>query len=230
MNKIGIIGAMDEEIIIMKEKMQIHNQKKIAGMIFFEGAFCEKSVVLVRSGIGKVNAAICSQILMNEFNVDAIINTGVAGAVHAELEVGDIVISDDLVEHDFDATGFGYKLGEIPRMDTSIFKASDQLIELAVKASENASHNTKVGRIVSGDIFVASKEKKDLLWNEFKGYCAEMEGAAIGHTCFMNDIPFVIIRSMSDKADGSAHVNYNEFVEEAAKNSMEMVQKIIKNL
>ncbi|MCT4565079.1 MAG: 5'-methylthioadenosine/adenosylhomocysteine nucleosidase [Maledivibacter sp.] len=232
MARIGIIGAMDEEIEILKELMEIKENNNIAGMNFYVGKLKNKEVVLVRSGIGKVNAAVCTQILASNYKVSHIINTGVAGAVHEDLDVGDIVISSDVIEHDFDATGFGYKLGEIPRMDTYIFDASKELIDITYEASrsETIKHKTMIGRILSGDIFVASSDKKEFLWNSFKGYCTEMEGAAIGHTSYLNNIPFVIIRAISDKADGTAHTNFNEFVLEAAKNSSNIVKNIIEHI
>ncbi|QEK11983.1 5'-methylthioadenosine/adenosylhomocysteine nucleosidase [Crassaminicella thermophila] len=226
MKLIGIIGAMDEEIQIVKEKMELKEKVELAGMTFYKGNLVGKDIVVVRSGIGKVNAAVCTQILISNFHVDAIINTGVAGAIHDELEVGDIVISKDVIEHDFDVTGFGgYKLGQIPRMDEYIFKADEKLVKVAVEASkkESVKYKTTIGRIVSGDVFVACPDKKGFLWKEFEGYCAEMESAAIGHTCYLNKVPFVIIRAMSDKADGTAHVNFNEFVQESANNSVEIV-------
>lgn len=230
--RLGIIGAMDEEIEILKMDMDILDTVKMAEMNFYIGNLYDKEIVLVKCGIGKVNAAVCSQILISSLSVTHVINTGVAGAIHNDLEVGDIVISSDVLEHDFDATNFGYKLGEIPRLDTYIFKAENDLINMAYKSSnkENIKYKTMIGRILSGDVFVASPEKKDFLWNEFSGYCTEMEGAAIGHTCYLNQIPFVIIRAMSDKADGSAHINFAEFVKEAAQNSTDIVKNILKKI
>lgn len=232
MTKIGIIGAMDEEIEILKDLMEIENKNNIAGMSFFSGKLLNKDIILVRSGIGKVNAAVCTQVLISKFNVSYIINTGVGGAIHTDLNVGDIVISSDVLQHDFDATSFGYKLGEIPRMDTYVFKADKRLVDIAFAASRNetVNHQTMIGRILSGDVFVACPDKKEFLWDNFKGYCTEMEGAAIGHTSFLNNIPFVIIRSISDKADGTAHINFNEFVLKAAKNSSNIVKSIIEQI
>lgn len=232
MNRIGIIGAMDEEIEILKDKIDIIQITEKAGMKFYEGKVNDKEIVLVRCGIGKVNAAICTQVLITYFNVEGVINTGVAGAIYDELEIGDIVVSQDVIQHDVDATAFGYKIGEIPRLDEYIFKADTRLIEITEKVSENkiADHKVYKGRILSGDVFIASPEAKERLWNLFKGYCVEMEGAAIGHTCYLNNIPFVILRAISDKADGSAHVNFTEFVHEAAKKSAEIVEKIVELL
>jgi len=229
MKKIGIIGAMDEEIEMLKQEMKIAEVKNVANMEFYIGQLFDREVVLVRCGIGKVNAAICTQALIGQFEVGQVINTGVAGAIHDELEVMDVVISTDVQQHDFDVTGFGYKIGEIPRMEKSIFEADKKLVELAYAAATGLLANNKAmkGRIVSGDIFVSSQELKDKLWSVFKGFSTEMEGAAIGHTCYVNNIPFVIIRSMSDKADGSAHVNFNEFVEKAAKLSKDIVKSML---
>lgn len=233
MDIIGIIGAMDEEVDILKEKMKLESKIEAAGMEFYKGTLEDKQVVVVRSGIGKVNAAICAQILIGNFNVNGIINTGVAGAIYDELEVGDIVISNDVIEHDFDVTSFGgYKLGQIPRMNEYIFKAEKELVEAAFEASkkESVKHKIYIGRILSGDVFVACANKKEFLWKEFEGYCAEMEGASIGHTCYVNNVPFVIIRAMSDKADGTAQINFNEFVNEAANHSTEMVLHMIRHI
>lgn len=231
MKKIGIIGAMDEEVDILKDIMFVEEISEKIGLSFIKGQIEGKEVVIVRSGIGKVNASACCQILISEYEVDAVINTGVAGALHKDLDVLDIVLSIDTLEHDFDATGFGYKKSEIPRMQTSIFKASDKLLDAGLNAAKKLNnHKTLKGRIVTGDIFVNdSKLKKDLVEN-FDGYCTEMEGAAIGHTCYLNDIPFLIIRSMSDKADGSADTIYSEFVIKAAENSKNLLIEILKQL
>ncbi|MTI67617.1 MAG: 5'-methylthioadenosine/adenosylhomocysteine nucleosidase [Firmicutes bacterium] len=229
MKKIGIIGAMDEELEMLLDKIEIKNKKEIAKMVFYEGKLLGKSVILVRCGIGKVNAALCTQILISEFKIEAVINTGVAGAVSKNLDIGDIVVSKDVIQHDFNATGFGYKLGEIPRLEEYIFKSNEKLIDIAKKISSEKliDHKVSIGRILSGDIFVASSDMKDKLWKNFKGDCAEMEGAAIGHACFLNDIPFVILRSISDKADGKAHGNFNDFVHQAAINSANIVEKMV---
>lgn len=232
MSKIGIIGAMDEEVNILKDEMEINETIKIASMDFYIGKLETKDIVLVRCGIGKVNAAICTQILVDKFDVNLVINTGVAGAMHDSLNILDVVVSDDVLYHDFDVTGFGYKLGEIPRMDSSIFKADNNLVNISINAAKEVlrSENVFKGRVVSGDIFVSSAELKEKINLEFNAYCTEMEGAAIGHTCFLNNKPFVIIRAMSDKADGSAHANFNEFVEKASHNSKEIVKGILKQI
>ena len=230
MDIIGIIGAMDEEVDILKEEMTVREVKNIANMKFYIGTLVGKNVVLVRCGIGKVNAAVCTQILIGQLGATKIINTGVAGAIHKDLDVLDIVISTDVQQHDFNSTAFGYKMGEIPRMDTSIFEADQQLIDKAYLAAKKALKNQNIlkGRIVSGDTFVGDSELKDHLEKNFNAFCTEMEGAAIGHTCYLNNIPFVIIRAMSDKADGSAHENFNEFVKIASNNSKTIIMDMLK--
>jgi len=230
MNRIGIIGAMDEEVDVLKNEMKIKEIRSIANMEFYIGNLEEREIVLVRCGIGKVNAAICTQILISELEAKTIINTGVAGALNDGLDVLDIVVSTDVQQHDFDVTGFGHKLGEIPRMEKSIFPADENLVDKALAASKEVLKQNKAvkGRIVSGDIFVSDAKLKETLLENFNAHCTEMEGAAIGHTCYVNNTPFVIIRAMSDKADGSAHSNFNEFVQEAADHSKDIVKIMLK--
>ncbi len=229
MGKTGIIGAMEEEVLALREKLKVSEVRGIASLEFYVGTLNGKEVVLVRAGIGKVNAAICAQLLIDCFHVDAIINTGVAGALSDELDIGDIVISSDALQHDMDASGFGYDLGVIPRMEESHFKSDKRLIKIAEKASEVLSMKTNVyvKRIVSGDQFISDPLKKKQLVESFDGFCVEMEGAAIAHVCYVNKIPFVIIRSISDKADDSAEVNFSQFTQLAAANSCKMIEKMI---
>ena len=221
---------MDEEIISLKRKMEVKQQKEIAGMLFYVGTVGEKEVVLVRCGIGKVNAAVCTQILVDLFNAKHIINTGVAGGLYPDLNIGDIVISSDTVEHDMDASAVGNPRGEIPRMQKTYFEADQKLIDAAKQAAEKLIDAGKVyvGRVASGDQFICSMKVKEDIYTTFTAYCAEMEGAAIAHTCFLNQVPFVIIRAISDKADQSADVNFEEFVDIAAKNASKMIEGILK--
>lgn len=232
MNIVGIIGAMDEEIAALKEKMVIDEVKHYASLEFYTGKMFDKEIVVVRCGIGKVNAAMCTQIMIDKFNVDMIINTGVAGALSNELNIADIVISSDALQHDVDATGFGYKLGEIPRMEISCFKANEKLIEIASKASKNriTGHNVFVERIISGDQFVSDMEVKERLLDNFQGFCTEMEGASIAHVCHLNNVPFVVIRSISDKADNSAETNFAEFTKIAVDNSTKIIEGMVEIL
>ena len=232
MNNIGIIGAMDEEVDILVNLMEVNEVIEKASLKFYKGKLENKDVVVVRCGIGKVNSALCAQILISEFNVEAVVNTGVAGALNSKLDVFDIVISTDAIEYDFDTTVFGHKKGEIPRMETSTFIADERRIDFAYNSSINEVKNHKVlkGRVVTGDRFISSKELKDELVKEFDAYCGEMEGASIAHVCYLNKTPFVIIRAMSDKADGSADVVYDEFVKDAAHNSKDIVLNMLKSM
>lgn len=229
MEIIGIIGAMEEEVLTLKEKMDLREVRSIASLEFYIGTLHESSIVVVKGGIGKVNAALCTQILIDCFHVDAIINTGVAGALSPDLEIGDVVISSDTIQHDVDAAAFGYQIGEVPRLGVLAFAADEHLIHIAERATDvlSSSTNVYVKRIVSGDQFIADPAKKTWLIEKFDGFCTEMEGAAIGQAAYINRIPFVIIRSISDKADDSAEMNFDEFVQVAANNSCKIIEKML---
>ena len=229
---IGIIGAMEEEVALLKQDMDVQETVEAASMSFCKGKLCGRDVVVVRSGIGKVNAGVCAQILVDRFGVNVLINTGIAGSLDAAIDIGDMVISTDLVEHDVDATGFGYPVGQIPRMETFSFPADKALVEKAKAANEEANPDihTFTGRIVSGDQFVSSSEVKEHLVHTFHGMCTEMEGAAIAHAAWLNEIPFVIIRAISDKADNSAAMDYDEFEKQAIEHSVRLVENMVKAL
>lgn len=230
MKKIGIIGAMEEEVAALKDLMEIQEIRTIAGMEFCQGV-CEKQpVVVVRSGIGKVNAAVCTQILCDIFQVEAIVNTGVAGSLRNAINIGDIVLSVDALQHDMDASGFGYKPGEIPRMETSIFKADETLIELAEKVCREVNPDIQVfrGRVVSGDQFISDYDVKERLIRMFDGCCTEMEGAAIAQAAWLNGVPYLVIRAISDKADGSAHMDYSEFEMKAIEHTVRLVTGMLR--
>ncbi|GFI62320.1 5'-methylthioadenosine/S-adenosylhomocysteine nucleosidase [Clostridiales bacterium] len=231
MNSIGIIGAMDEEVEAIKNAMSITETIEKAGCNFYVGKIDKKSVVVVRCGIGKVNAAMCTQLLIDIFGVNSVINTGVAGAIADGITVGDVVVSLDALQHDMDCSPLGDPVGTIPRMKESIFKADDAMINAAIMASESViSGKTTTGRIVSGDQFIADFDTKTILRNKFNGTCAEMEGAAIAHVCYLNKIPFVIVRNISDSADGSADVSFTEFCKTAAEHSGKIVLEMLKNM
>ena len=231
MNNIGIIGAMSEELSLIKSVMSIEKTFEKAGYTFFSGKLGNKDIVLVLCGIGKVNAAVCTQLLIDTFSVEAVINTGVAGAVADGVTIGDVVISTDAQQHDMDCSPFGDPVGIIPRMDNSIFKADDTLIKAAANASEKIiKGKTITGRVVSGDQVIADSETKNRLKTLFNGSCAEMEGAAIAHVCYLNKIPFVIIRNISDSADEESGMDYYEFEKMAAHNSGSIVIEMMKNL
>ena len=227
----GIIGAMDEEIERFKEGLTSTKESVKAGITFYAGNFKSKDVVLCKSGVGKVNASVCTQILIDHFKAQQIIFTGVAGALNPILDIGDIVVSTDCGHHDMDVTALGFKKGEIPFSGKSIFKADPRLVELAVQASTDVVEGKAItGRILSGDQFIADREVVKSLHQELHGDCTEMEGAAVAQVCDMNQVPFVIVRSMSDKADGSAHINFPEFTKLASQRSYEIVSRIVTNL
>ncbi len=226
---IGIIGAMEEEVTQLKEAMEVDATEEYASMSFCKGKLCGRDVVVVRSGIGKVNAGICAQILVDRFHVEVLINTGIAGSLDAAIDIGDMMISTDLVEHDMDATGFGYPVGQIPRMEVFSFAADPVLVQKAVDANAEANPDIKTftGRIVSGDQFVSSGEVKERLISTFQGRCTEMEGAAIAHAAYLNNVSCVIIRAISDKADNSATMDYPAFEKKAIQHSVRLVQNLL---
>ena len=229
MKTIGIIGAMEVEVAILKEKMEDVRIIKKASMDFYEGILAGKKVVVVRSGIGKVNAGICAQILADVFSVDAIINTGIAGSLNKNINIGDIVLSTDVVQHDMDATGFGYRKGQIPHMPVFFFNADDNLRRLAAEVCKEVNPDIQVfeGRIASGDQFVCDQDVKNRIVSEFSAYATEMEGAAIGQAAYLNEIPFLVVRAISDKADGSAQMDYSEFEKAAVDHSVRLTLNML---
>ena len=229
MKTIGIIGAMEVEVAILKEKMEDVRIIKKASMDFYEGILAGKKVVVVRSGIGKVNAGICAQILADVFSVDAIINTGIAGSLNKNINIGDIVLSTDVVQHDMDATGFGYRKGQIPQMPVFFFNADDNLRRLAAEVCKEVNPDIQEfeGRIASGDQFVCDQDVKNRIVSEFSAYATEMEGAAIGQAAYLNEIPFLVVRAISDKADGSAQMDYSEFEKAAVDHSVRLTLNML---
>ena len=225
MRIIGVIGAMEEEVSMLIGQMKNKETKVMAGMEFNRGKLWDIDAVIVKSGIGKVNMAICTQILVDVYKVTAVINTGVAGGLYKKLNVGDIVISSDVVQHDMDATGFGYKPGQIPRMDVYSFPADQALMKLAEESCKlvNTDIQCFTGRVATGDQFISSNEKKQWIIDNFDAYCAEMEGGAMAQTAYLNKVPFVVIRAISDKADNSATVTYEEFEQQAIVHTMKLL-------
>lgn len=232
MSKTGIIGAMELEVETLKSQMTVSRIVKKAGMEFFEGSLNGAQAVIVRSGVGKVNAALCVQILVDLFEVTHIINTGVAGSLNAKLDIGDILISRDALHHDVDATIFGYKPGEVPQLGIREFPADERLMQLAKASCEkvNPDCHAVIGRVVSGDQFISNKEIKEKLIACFQGDCAEMEGASIAHGAYLNQVPFVIIRAISDKADDSAEMDYPTFEKAAALHSAALVADMVTSI
>ena len=216
--KLGIIGAMDVEVAVLKEKMTQVEISTHAGMSYYEGLLDGAHVVAVQCGVGKVNAAMCAQILCSVFDVTHIVNTGIAGSLRAELDIADLVISKDAIHHDFDLHFWGRPIGQVPGMDVIAFPADKKLVEYAYAAAESVNPgHTHIGTVASGDQFICSSEQKKTIIANTDAFCAEMEGASIAHTAYRNGIPFVIIRAISDKADDSAEMDYPTFEALAAK-------------
>lgn len=226
---IGIIGAMEDEVAALKDAMEVQETIEKASMVFCKGMLCGKEAVVVRSGIGKVNAGICAQILVDMFGADVLINTGIAGSLDAKIDIGDMVISTDALHHDMDASEFGDPLGQVPRMDVLSFPADENLVKKAVQASEKANPDihTFTGRIASGDQFIASREVKDRIVKNFHPLCVEMEGAGIAQAAYLNQVSYVIIRAISDKADNSANVDYPTFEQQAIAHSVRLVKELL---
>ena len=229
---IGIIGAMEEEITNLKSHMEVFDVQTIAGMSFFKGAVKGTELVLVRSGIGKVNAGICTQILASVFNVDTVINTGIAGSLNAAIDIGDIVVSTILVQYDVDARNFGYKLGEIPRMNIIEFPADKELTDKTESVFTALDLGVKLykGMIATGDKFVSEDSLKAEIVNNFHAYCVEMEGAAIAQAAMLNNMKCVVIRAISDKADNSANVDYRTFEAKAIENMSKISLALVDSL
>lgn len=231
MTKLGIIGAMTVEIETLKESLEGLATTRRTGMEFYEGKLEGLDVVIVQCGVGKVNAAMCAQILCDCFGVTHLVNTGIAGSLSAELDIGDLVVSKDAMYHDFDCVHFGYEMGRVPGMDVTPFPANEAMVGYALAAAEavNPGH-CRVGRVASGDRFVAEKEVKERIIAVTGGLCTEMEGAAIAQTAYRNEVPFVILRAISDKADDSAEMDYPTFERIAAHRCAEVAKNLARQL
>ena len=231
MTKLGIIGAMEEEVETLLGLMENKQETEKAGSRFYNGTLEGLPVTVVQCGVGKVNAAMCTQILCDCFGVTHLVNTGIAGSLCADLDIGDLVVSQDAMYHDVDSVAFGYPMGKVPGMDVTAFPADDTLIGYAFAAAEavNPGH-TRIGRVASGDQFVASKAVKERIIDLTRGLCTEMEGAAIAQTAYRNNIPFVILRAISDKADDSAEMDYPTFERIAAHRCAAVTQALARHL
>ena len=230
--KIGVIGAMRNEIEILHARMETAREETIAGMTFYDGTMGKTKIVLVESGIGKVNAGICACLLIDHFGCDAIINSGIAGSLDNRLDVEDIVVSTDAIQHDVNAVGLGYEPGRIPMMDVHAFPADEELRRDVVNAVRTVAPEVHVyeGRIASGDQFICSSEHKQRIQAETGGLCAEMEGAAAAQTAWLFRVPFVIVRAISDKADDTAEKAYAEIEEEASLRSSTIMAAVLERI
>ena len=231
MKKLGIIGAMSIEVENLKKGMTDLKITTKAGMEFYEGKLENLPAVVVQCGVGKVNAALCVQVLCDLFEVTHVVNTGVAGSLCNDLDIGDFVISDDAMYHDFNCAPINpdYAVGQVPGLPVRTFKADDLLIKMAFEAAQTVS-KAKIGRVASGDQFVCSREQKEYIIHHTGALCTEMEGAAIAHTAWRNGIPFVVIRAISDKADDSADMDYPTFEAIAAKRCADVTKAMAKAL
>ena len=229
--KLGIIGAMDVEVATLKEKMENTAVTRKAGMEFCEGTLEGLEAVVVQCGVGKVNAAMCVQVLCDCFGVTHLVNTGIAGSLCAELDIADMVVSTDAMYHDFDVTIFGRPMGQVPGMDVVAFPADQALSACAFAAAEavNPGH-TRCGRIASGDQFVSRPQQKEQIIAVSGALCTEMEGAAIAHAAYRNGIPYVILRVISDKADASAEMDYPTFEAIAAQRCAQVTMTMARQL
>lgn len=228
--RIGIIGAMEEEVELLRSKMKVKENHTTAGCEFVLGKLDEVEVVLSKSGIGKVNAAISTTLMNQLYQPDFIINTGSAGGFHKELAVGDIVISTEVRYNDVDATVFGYEFGQVPRMPAA-YTPTEELIAIAEKCAKEIGINSVKGLIISGDSFMSDHERVEEIRQKFQDpYCSEMEAGAIAQTCHQFNCPFVIIRSLSDIAGQDAKVSYDQFLEKASVNSAKMVLLMLSEL
>lgn len=222
--KVGIIGAMDSEVELLKSKVEGAHTRELAGLAFVEGTLEGVDVVVVKCGVGKVNAAMCAQALVSVFGCTRVINTGVAGSLDNRIEIGDIVVSTDAVEHDMDVTPLGYAPGEHPDLHLVAFEADLGLRAAVVAAARGVDGvNVFEGRVCSGDQFIGSAEAKKRIVSAFGGMCCEMEGAAIAHVCHVAGVPFVVVRAISDKADDSGNVDYPTFEKAAAAHCASIV-------
>lgn len=230
----GVIGAMESEVARLREALQNVETSEYSGLLFYDGTLGKHRVVLVRCGVGKVNAARCAQILIDRFGVNYIVNTGIAGGIGEGLRVADVVIGTELVQHDFDATAFGYARGNLcepaHRESPSVFRSDAELVDLFRAAAESLIGPARVrtGRIATGDLFVASTEAKREIADTFGAVAAEMEGAAIAQTAAMAGVPFVVLRAISDLADGSSPASFETFERETADLSANILQRVIK--
>ena len=231
MTKLGIVGAMQQEVETLLAAMQDVKKVEKPTAVFYEGKLEGLDVVVVQCGVGKVNAAMCTQSLCDCFGVTHLVNTGIAGSLCADLDIADLVVSKDAMYHDFDCVHFGYEMGRVPGMDVTAFPADEKMAALAFAAAEkvNPGH-TKVGRVASGDLFVAERKAKERIIERTGALCTEMEGAAIAHTAYRNGVPFVVIRAISDKADDSAEMDYPTFEKIAAHRCAAVTMEMARNL
>lgn len=229
MKKIGIIAAMQEEMQEIKNLMIEIKEKNIYELQFIEGRIKNRECVLVQAGVGKVNASRCTQILIDNYDIEYIVNVGSAGSANNDLKIGDIVIGKKLVQHDFDITAFGHKKGYISNIGENI-NSDNELIrkfEKIINNNEKKEYNIKVGTIASGDIFCIDVKMKEKINYKFNADAIEMEGAAIAQVCYLDKIPFIVIRSISDTPNGNNEITFEEFLKLASKRCAGLLYELL---
>lgn len=222
--KIGLIGAMTVEVEALKEKTENKRVSVISGMEFVEGTLCGKSVVLAVAGVGKVNAAMCAQTMILMFKPDVIINTGVAGGIGSGVKILDVVVATEVAQHDMDTSPLGDPVGLISGLNMVEMPCDEETCGRVCAAAESVGVKPYRGMIVSGDQFIGSQEQIDRIKTHFPAMAAEMEGASIGQVCTLNQVPFAVVRAISDGGDEAANMNYPQFVKIAAAKSVEIIQ------
>lgn len=228
---IGIIGAMECEIAYIKDNMNVKATYKKAQMEFYSGVFLLRDIVVVRSGIGKVNASICTQILIDDYKVDVVINVGVAGGILNDICLGDVVVAMDLVQHDVDGSICNYKLGQVPQLKVFSFECSKELVNKTIAVNSDIKEFTiHRGRIITGDQIISSTDKIRFFREQFDPHAVEMESAAIGQTCYLNEVPFLIIRGISDKADEELNTIYDDYEKIAINNSVRVLTNLLNDM
>lgn len=229
MKKYGIIAAMQEEMQEIKKIMKNMEEQIIYGLIFTKGEINHNKIVLVEAGVGKVNAARVVQILIDNFEIDAVINIGSAGSTNDELRIGDIVIGKKLVQHDFDITAFGHSKGYISNIGQYI--ESDEILikkmEKTILKMKKEDFKIKIGNIASGDIFCTEIRMKEKIRDKFAADAVEMEGAAIAQVCKLDNVPFIIVRSISDTPNGNNNITFEQFLEKASKRCAKIIKEFL---
>ena len=226
---LAVMSAMDVEMELYHDRCEVHGSMQRAGLTFHEASWQGHDLVLVRAGVGKVNAALCTQILIDTFDADAVLCTGSAGAVNPDLDIGDIVVARDCVQHDVVVEFLGLPRGQIPFTNFR-FIATDPSLRRRALAGTLREHRITEGRVLTGDTFIEDEAHRQQLRDELDGDCVEMEGAAVGQVCAMNDVPYLVVRAISDRADGASDIDFEAFLKEAAHSSSRIVLQTIRAL
>lgn len=226
---LAVMSAMDIEIELYLDRCELRGSVQRAGLTFHEARWHGHDLVLVRAGVGKVNAALCTQTLIDVFEADSVICTGSAGALTSALDIGDIVVATDCVQHDVVVDFLGVPRGQIPFTDYRFFETDPALRQRAQEAALS-EHTVVEGRVLTGDTFVEDEAYRQTLRDDLEGDCVEMEGAAVGQVCTMNDVPYLVVRAISDRADGTSDIDFEAFLEEAAYSSSQIVLHLLEAL